>query len=79
MDRLDLNRAAREEALNSLEAYIYRSRDFLEDSLFQIVSSVEERNLFKEKLESTQEWLYSSDSATIQDFRLKLAELTYSH
>lgn len=75
MDKLDQNRAAREEALNSLEAYIYRSRDFLEDNIFQRVSSVDERNSFKEKLESVSEWLFSSDSATLEDFRSKLVEL----
>jgi len=75
MDRVDFNRAAREEALNSLEAYIYRARDFLEDDIFQKVSSVDERNLFEEKLVSTSEWLFSSDSAILEDFRLKLAEL----
>jgi hypoxia up-regulated 1 len=76
MDRVDFNRAAREEALNSLEAYIYRARDFLEDDVFQKVSSVEERNLFEEKLASASEWLFTSDSATLEDFKFKLAELT---
>ena len=78
MDKLDQTRAACEEALNSLEAYIYRSRDFLEDTVFQKVSSVDERTSFKEKLEAASEWLYSSDSATLEDFKSKLAELTYS-
>ena len=77
MDKLDQNRAAREEALNSLEAYIYRSREFLEDALFQKVSSVEQRAQFKEKLEAASEWLFSSDTATLEDFKAKLAELTY--
>jgi hypoxia up-regulated 1 len=76
MDRVDFNRAAREEALNSLEAYIYRARDFLEDDVFQKVCSVEERNSFEEKLASTSEWLFSSDSAALEDFRFKLTELT---
>lgn len=78
MDKLDQTRAAREEALNSLEAYIYSSRDFLEDAVFQKVSSVDERTLFQEKLEATSEWLFSSDSATLEDFKSKLTELTYT-
>jgi len=77
MDKLDQDRAAREEALNTLEAYIYRSRDFLEDELFGKVSSDAERKSLKEKIEAASEWLFSSDSATYEDFKSKLAELTY--
>ena len=77
MDKLDKDRAAREEALNTLEAYIYRSRDFLEDELFGKVSSDAERKSLKEKIEAASEWLFSSDSATYEDFKSKLAELTY--
>lgn len=76
LDKLDQNRAAREEALNSLEAYIYKSRDFLEDSVFQKVSSEDERKSLKEKIEAVSEWLFSSDSATFEDFKSRLAELT---
>jgi hypothetical protein len=79
MDQLDHTRAAREEALNSLEAYIYRSRDFLDDELFQKVSSEDERKTFKEKLSAASEWLFSSDSSTLEDFKSKLTELTYLH
>src|SRR5437762_6328375 len=75
MDKLDQTRAAREEALNSLEAYIYRSRDFLEDPIFRTVSSDDERISFTEKLEAATEWLFSSDSASLEDFKSKLAEL----
>jgi len=78
LDKLDSNRAAREEALNSLEAYIYRSRDLLEDFVFRKVSSDAQRKTFKEKIESASEWLFSSDSATLEDFKAKLAELMYS-
>jgi len=77
MDQLDQTRAAREEALNTLEGYIYRSRDFLDDELFQKVSSEDERKSFKEKLSAASEWLFSSDSSTLEDFKSKLAELTY--
>ena len=77
MDQLDHTRAAREEALNTLEAYIYRSRDFLGDELFQKVSSEDEQKSFQEKLSAASEWLFSSDSSTLEDFKSKLAELTY--
>jgi len=62
--------------LNTLESYIYRSRDFLEDAVFQKVSSDEERTSFKDKIEAVSEWLFSSDSAPLEDFRSKLLELT---
>jgi hypoxia up-regulated 1 len=78
MDKLDQNRVAREEAQNSLEAYIYRSRDFLEDTLFQQVSSTEELKSFKKKLEVASDWLFSSESATLEEFTSRLAELRYS-
>lgn len=77
MDSLDKIRVAREEALNSLEAYIYRSRDFLEDEIFLKVSSVDEQKSFKMGLEAVSVWLSSSDSATVEDFISKLSELTY--
>ena len=76
MDRFDKIRVAREEALNSLEAYIYRSRDFLEDEIFLKVSSVDEQESFKKGLEAVSIWLSSSDSATVEDFVSKLSELT---
>jgi hypoxia up-regulated 1 len=74
---VDQNRVAREEALNALEAYIYRARDFLEDPIFQKVSSDHERSSLSEKLTTISEWLFSSESATLGDFKSKLAELTY--
>ena len=77
MDKLDRDRAAREEAHNALEAYIYRAGDFLEDDIFRRVASLKERNSFKMKIEEISEWLFSSESATLEEFRQKLAELTY--
>ena len=78
MDKLDRDRAAREEAHNALEAYVYRARDFFEDDLFRRVASVEERNIFKMKIEEISDWLFSSETATVEIFREKLAELTYN-
>jgi hypoxia up-regulated 1 len=77
MDKLDRDRAAREEAHNTLEAYVYRARDFLSDDLFRRVSSTQEHNSFKAKLEEISEWLFSSEHASLELFRAKLAELTY--
>jgi len=77
MDKQDQTRAAREEAFNSLEAYLYRSRDLLEDELFLKVSTGAERSIFKEKLDATSEWLFSSESATLEELKAKLNNLKY--
>jgi hypoxia up-regulated 1 len=78
MDKLDRDRAAREEAHNTLEAYVYRARDFLSDDLFRRVASTQEHNSFKAKLEEISEWLFSSEHATLEEFRVKLSELTFA-
>jgi hypothetical protein len=41
------------------------------------MSSTDEREAFKGKLEAASEWLFSSDSATLEEFKGKLTELTY--
>jgi hypothetical protein len=43
-----------------------------------MVGSEDEQTLFKEKIEAASKWLFSSESATFEDLKLKLAELTYS-
>lgn len=77
MDKLDRDRAAREEAHNTLEAYVYRARDFLSDDVFRRVASTQEHDSFKAKLEEISEWLFSSEHASLEQFRAKLSELTY--
>jgi hypothetical protein len=42
------------------------------------MSSTDQRKAFQEKLEAASEWLFSSDSATLEDFKGKLTELTYT-
>jgi len=76
MDKLDRDRVAREEAHNSLEAYVYRARDLFSDEAFRRVASTQEHNSFKAKLEEISEWLFSSEHASLDQFRAKLAELT---
>jgi hypoxia up-regulated 1 len=75
MDQIDRDRAAREEAFNTLEAYLYRARDYLEDEDWQKFASSSDQVLFKEKMEEVSEWLFSSQRASPGDFWSKLSEL----
>lgn len=75
-DASDRDRILREEALNELESFIYRSRDLVENEEF--VKSVKEADLtlLKEKVAKASDWLYEdSDNAKTTDFRSKLNDL----
>lgn len=65
-----------EEARNELEAFTYRGRDYLEDSLFQAVSNDEQREKFEALISETGDWLYGDGYAAPRaEVRRKLAEL----
>ncbi|KAJ5578688.1 uncharacterized protein N7459_007652 [Penicillium hispanicum] len=75
-DSSDRDRVLREEALNELESFIYRSRDLIESDDF--VRAVKEAQLtsLKEKVSKTSDWLYEdSDNAKTAEFQSKLKEL----
>jgi hypoxia up-regulated 1 len=68
--------ALRSEALNTLEAFTYRARDYLSDSSFIAVSSDKEREQLEQKLDAANEWLYGAGvDAKLKDFQDKLKEL----
>src|SRR5271168_296568 len=68
--------ALRSEALNTLEAFTYRARDYLSDSSFAAVSSDKEREQLEQKLDAASEWLYGAGvDAKLKDFQDKLKEL----
>jgi hypoxia up-regulated 1 len=68
--------ALRSEALNTLEAFTYRARDYLSDSSFITVSSDKEREQLEQKLDAASEWLYGAGvDAKLKDFQDKLKEL----
>ncbi|KAI9808222.1 MAG: hypothetical protein M1825_004679 [Sarcosagium campestre] len=57
-DASDSTRLHREEALNVLEAFTYKTRDFLEDESIEEVSTASERSSLKDKVSATSDWLY---------------------
>lgn len=75
-DASDAARVKREEALNTLEAFIYRSQDLVEDEGF--IKAVTEETLasLNEKLAASSDWLYGDGfDAMTKDFNAKLKEL----
>jgi hypoxia up-regulated 1 len=75
-DRSDMSRIQREEALNVLEAYTYRTRDLLENSDFVGASTEAIRSQLTSLLSSTSDWLYGEgSSAKAEAFKSKLADL----
>ncbi|KIW33028.1 uncharacterized protein PV07_04531 [Cladophialophora immunda] len=75
-DMSDRNAALRAEALNTLEAFTYRARDYLEDEKFIAASSESIRKELEKQLSSISEWLYSDGlDAKLQDLKDKLKNL----
>lgn len=75
-DNSDRNAALRSEALNVLEAFTYRARDYLEDDSFAKFSTETSRKTLAEQLSKVSDWLYGEGSdAKLQDFKDKLKEL----
>ncbi len=75
-DSSDRRAVLRSEALNTLEGFTYRGRDYLQDSSFMAVSSDTARAELEKKLTAASEWLYGDGvDAKLQDFKDKLKEL----
>ncbi|KIX05676.1 uncharacterized protein Z518_03648 [Rhinocladiella mackenziei CBS 650.93] len=75
-DSSDRNSVLRAEALNTLEAFTYRARDYLEDESFVAASSESARKELESQLASASEWLYGDGiDAKTQDFKDKLKGL----
>jgi hypoxia up-regulated 1 len=82
MDRLaafdasDKSRRLREEALNNLEAFTYRARDYLEDEAFIAASTSEVRSTLEQKLSATSDWIYEEGpDATEEVLATRLKDL----
>src|SRR5205085_10647818 len=68
--------ALRSEALNTLEGFTYRARDYLSDNSFIAVSSTQVREQLEQKLNAASDWLYGEGvDAKLIDFQDKLKEL----
>lgn len=75
-DSSDRDRILREEALNELESFIYRSRDLVENEEFATVIKADELATLQDKLSKSSDWLYEeSDNAKTADFLAKLKDL----
>lgn len=75
-DTSDQNAVLRAEALNTLEAFTYRARDYLEDPSFIAASSESVRKELEKQLSSVSEWLYGEGlDASLQDFKDQLKGL----
>lgn len=75
-DTSDQNAVLRAEALNTLEAFTYRARDYLEDDSFISASTDKARTELDKQLAATSEWLYGDGTdAKLQDFKQKLKSL----
>ena len=75
-DSSDRRAMLRAEALNTLEGFTYRARDYLEDKFFIEFSNDKTRKELEKKLSAASEWLYSDGvDAKLQDFKDKLKDL----
>ncbi|KIV86937.1 hypothetical protein PV11_02513 [Exophiala sideris] len=75
-DTSDQNYVLRAEALNTLEGFTYRARDYLEDQSFITASTETVRKELEKQLSSVSEWLYGEGlDASLQDFKDKLRSL----
>ena len=75
-DKSDQSRKLRSEALNTLEAFTYRARDYLSDEEFVSFSSEAIRQTLEERLSSISDWLYSDGlDASLNEYKAKLSEL----
>lgn len=75
-DDSDRNAVLRSEALNVLEAFTYRARDYLDDDSFIAFSTDKTRKDLEKQLSKTSEWLYGDGTdAKTQEFKEKLKSL----
>ncbi|KAL3463256.1 Hsp70 protein-domain-containing protein [Aspergillus heterothallicus] len=75
-DASDRDRLLREEALNELESFIYRSRDLTEDEEFAKVLTPEQLATLTERVSAASDWLYDDGAdAKTSEFKEKLKSL----
>ncbi|KAJ3300235.1 Hypoxia up-regulated protein 1 [Borealophlyctis nickersoniae] len=76
MDAEDQQRRLREEALNTLEGFVYRTKEFLYDEEVEKVSLEDERVKLKEQLDEAGDWLYDEGAnANVEDLNQRLDKL----
>ncbi|KAK8914402.1 Heat shock 70 kDa protein 17 [Platanthera zijinensis] len=77
LDKKDVERRRTAELKNSLEGYIYSTREKLEDNEeIKKISSHDEQQLFEVKLSEVQDWLYTDgEDASANEFKERLDSL----
>ncbi|XP_010540828.1 PREDICTED: heat shock 70 kDa protein 17-like [Tarenaya hassleriana] len=76
LDKKDAERRRTAELKNSLESYIYATKEKLETPEFEKISTQEERESFVEKLDEVQDWLYmDGEDANVTEFQDRLDSL----
>jgi len=76
MDASDRQRRILEEARNSLESFVYRLQDFLQDDEVKLVSTDSQRDELSSMLFKTSDWLYGEgEQARTEEFRMRLKNL----
>ncbi|KAL4941765.1 hypothetical protein BDV06DRAFT_193833 [Aspergillus oleicola] len=74
-DASDRDRLLREEALNELESFIYRTRDLSEDEEFVKVLTADQLAALIEKVAVAGDWIYDAEDAKTSEFKEKLKSL----
>ncbi|KAF7893559.1 uncharacterized protein EAF02_001097 [Botrytis sinoallii] len=75
-DDSDRSRRLREEALNQLEGFTYKARDFLDNEEFIAASTETERSDLESKSKAASEWIYSGGAdASRDELKAKLKEM----
>lgn len=75
-DSSDRDRILREEALNELESFMYRSRDLVEDEEFVKTVKADQLNVLKDLVSAASEWLYGDgEDAKTTEFQSRLKSL----
>ena len=78
LNQADDARKAKEAALNELEAYIYRTKNYFadEEEKLNTISTTEQRDAVLVMCNELEEWLYEDGRfAALSDYRSKLAKL----
>ncbi|KAF3765743.1 hypothetical protein M406DRAFT_37664 [Cryphonectria parasitica EP155] len=75
-EQSDKARRQREEALNQLEGFTYKSRDLLDSEVFIAASTEAERKSLEEKSSAASDWLYDDGAdASKDELKKRLKEL----
>ncbi|KAI8813136.1 Hsp70 protein-domain-containing protein [Cladochytrium replicatum] len=80
MNADDAARREREEARNTLESFVYQSKDLMYDDMIKLIATEKERETFKQLLDETSEWLYEEgEHANTDKLKEKLKAVQGNH